>query len=419
MPTSAERGTPEPTRARGETRGDRPLGVDLRLWAGVVLLVALLLTAYRHLDHLARGGPGDLLRTFLEEGTAAFGAGVLFFAVGALVRRLPLDRPGRWRRLPLYVPALVVFSVLHTSSNWLLRELAFRVAGRGDYDYGRMPLRYVMEFPVDLGLFVLMVLFFHGLRHLRRARANELRAARLEASLARSEVRSLQLQLQPHFLFNSLHAVSSVMYDDPARADEMLDRLSELLRASLRTARDKEIALGEELRVLDAYLALLDARFAERLRVERQIEDALEDALVPPFLLQPLVENAVRHGGVETGGESKIRITARTEKKTDGDALRLEVEDQVKNQVPDQVPDGGGGRTRRRELERRGRVRREDAGLGLGTTEERLRILYGDAASLEATDLDDGFRVVLRLPLRRNVRRNDSRGETDPAEEAA
>lgn len=385
----------------------------------MVLLVALLLTAYRHLDHLARGGPGDLLRTFLEEGTAAFGAGVLFFAVGAFVRRLPLDRPGRWRRLPLYVPALVVFSLLHTSSNWLLREIAFRVADRGDYDYGRMPLRYVMEFPVDLGLFVLMVLFFHGLRHLRRARANELRAARLEASLARSEVRSLQLQLRPHFLFNSLHAVSSVMYDEPARADEMLDRLSELLRASLRTARDEEIALGEELRVLDAYLALLDARFGERLRVERRIEDALEDALVPPFLLQPLVENAVRHGGVETGGESMIRITARTEERADGDALHLEVEDQVNNQVLDQVLDGGGGRPRRRENDRRGRARREDAGVGLGTTEERLRILYGDAASLEATELDDGFRVVLRLPLRRNLQRDDSRGETGPAEEAA
>lgn len=380
----------------GRHEEEGPLGVDLRLWAGVVFLVTLMLTAYRHLDHLARGGEGDLLRTLLEEGTAAVGAGVLFFAVGFFVRRVPLDEPGRWRRLPLYLPALAGFSLVHTSSNWLLREIAFRLAGRGDYDYGRMPLRYAMELPVDLGVFVLMVLLFHGLRHLRRARANEVRAARLEASLARAEVRSLQLQLRPHFLFNALHAVSSVMYDEPERADEMLDRLSELLRASLRTARDEEISLGEELRVLDAYLALLDARFGPRLRVEREIGGSLEDARVPPFLLQPLVENAVRHGGVETGGEGTVRIAASAE---DEDVLRLEVRDRAEGPQTTKAPRSPA---------------HDDAGVGLGATEERLRILYDDDATLEATELEDGFRVVIRLPLRRAARR----GETGAMEDA-
>ena len=111
--------------------------------------------------------------------------------------------------------------------------------------------------------FTLVVAGLHGFAALDAARARELRAARIESSLARTQLRNLRLQLQPHFLFNALHAISSVMYDDPAAADEMLAQLAELLRASLRTAQSDEVPLGEELAFLERYLALQRSRFGD------------------------------------------------------------------------------------------------------------------------------------------------------------
>jgi LytS/YehU family sensor histidine kinase len=253
----------------------------------------------------------------------------------------------------------------------------FPVVGLGHYHYGIMPLRYAMEFPADIAIFTLMVLFLHGARHLRRSRERELRAARLESGLAQAELRSLHLQIQPHFLFNALNTISSTLYEDPARADEMIDRLGELLRASLRTARSDEVSLREELQVLDAYLSLLAARFEDRLTVERDIADDVVSARVPPFLLQPLVENAVRHGGVESRGRGTIRLTARRE----GDEVVLTVLDDGPGLTPGVQETVG------------------SEGIGLSATAERLQLLYGDEQRFTAaTRPEGGFCVEIRLP---------------------
>lgn len=372
---------------RGDMQSlDAPLRSWLPAWFGVVATVTLLLFSYKHLAVLAGGGDSHWFRPFTEEFIAVLGAGLLFFAVIAWVRRLPLDEPAGWRRLPLYGVALLVFSAIHTSWNWGVRELVHPLVGLGDYDYGRMPLRYAMEFPADVAVFTLMVLGLHGSRYLRRSRERELRAARLESGLAQAQLRSLHLQIQPHFLFNALNTISSTLYDEPARADEMIDRLGELLRASLRTARTDEVSLDEELRVLDAYLALLQARFEDRLRVERDIEAdlPLTSAGVPPFLLQPLVENAVRHGGMETRGRGTIRLGARRDSGSDRLVLT----------VHDDGPGTGSEEADREEAN-------GDRGVGLSATAERLRLLYGDEHTFEAGhDPAGGFRVEIRIPFR-------------------
>lgn len=361
----------------------------LPAWLLVVAIVTLLLFSYKHLAVLSEGGVSNWLRPFTEEFIAVLGAGLLFFPVALFVRRTPLDMPGAWRRIPLYVLALTVFSAIHTSWNWGVRELAFPIVGLGDYDYGRMPLRYAMEFPADVGVFTLMVLAFHGARYLRRSRERELRAARLESGLARAQLRSLHLQIQPHFLFNALNTISSTLYDDPARADEMIDRLAELLRASLRTARTDVVSLDEEVRVLGAYVALLRARFEDRLTFEHAIEEGVGVAQVPPFLLQPLVENAVRHGGVETTGRGTIRLTARRSP-NGADELVLKVCD-----------DGPGSSGRGAASSAVDDEAGTESGVGLSATAERLRLLYGDGHGFEAgDDPDGGFRVEIRLPFR-------------------
>jgi signal transduction histidine kinase len=358
------------------------------LWTGVVVGIGLLSFTRYHLAKLLDGLPGEGLETFVDEMTAAAGAGVLFFFVRALVRAVPLAGDRVLRRLPAYLAGLLVFSALHTLSNWGLREVAYRLTGLGDYDYGAMPTRFAMELPYDVLAFVIMTAVVVVSDHLRAARERELKAALLESSLARAELRSLRLQLQPHFLFNALNTISSTMYDDPAAADEMIDRLAELLRASLRTAgahgADGEeppevVPLADELEILDAYLALMKARFRERLVVAVAVAPETRDALVPPLLLQPLVENAVRHGGAERTGRGRIEIRAERA----GDTLELTVEDDGPGAAAG--PAGGAKST----------------GLGLSATAERLQILYGPDHRFEAGNVPGGgFRVAIRLPFR-------------------
>jgi LytS/YehU family sensor histidine kinase len=167
------------------------------------------------------------------------------------------------------------------------------------------------------------------------------------------------------------------MYEDPAAADEMLDRLSELLRISLKTVQTDEVPLAAELEALAGYLALMRARFGERLEVTVEVEPEAREALVPSLLLQPLVENAVRHGSAERTGRGRVEVGARVE----GCELVLEVCDDGPGSPPGRDPLRGG--------------------VGLSATAERLQLLYGGRHRFEAANRPaGGFRVGIRLPRR-------------------
>jgi signal transduction histidine kinase len=357
----------------------------LAIWLAAVAVPGLLLFLYHYLAVLAVGGRENPLNPFISELTGALVGGLLFFPIRALVRRWPLTRSDWPRRLPVYLLALPAAGALATTMMWGLRSALYPLAGLGAYDYGVMPLRYLMELPLQAIWLSGLVGGLHAWYALAAARARELRAAQLEGSLARAQLRNLRLQLQPHFLFNALNTISATMYDDPRAADEMLDQLAELLRASLRTAQTDEVPLAEELAVLDRYLAILRARFGDRLAVTIDVEAGTADALVPSMILQPLVENAVRHGnleGAERAGRGAVAVRARHA----GCHLVLEVED-----------DGPGTGAQRPD--------RSGNGLGLAGTAERLRLLYGEDQSFAAGDAGEGkargFRVRASFPLRR------------------
>src|SRR5262249_31497368 len=161
-------------------------------------------------------------------------------------------------------------------------------------------------------------------------------------------------RLQPHFLFNALNTISSAVYDDPASADDMIGHLGELLRRSLRTTDQSELTLAEELETLEAYLAFVRARFADRLQCRLTIDEATLSLGVPALSLQPLVENAVRHGTSLEFGQSTVDVNATTS----AGELRIVVENDVDSAT------SGPARI----------------GTGLGATRDRLRLLYGDAA---------------------------------------
>lgn len=349
----------------------------LALWLGLVVTIGLLFFVYRHLEAVVSGDSVNPLAPFINEMTGALAAGLLFFPLRELVRRLPLTRAHWARRLPVYLLALLAYGAASTSMMWGFRSLLYPLAGLGRYDYGAMPLRYVMELPIQAIGFTLLVIGLHVYAALKAAREREIRAAQLEGSLARAQLRNLRLQLQPHFLFNALNTISATMYDDPAAADEMLEQLSELLRASLRTAQSDEVSLAEELSLLDRYLAIMRARFGERLTIALDLDPEASAALVPSLLLQPLVENAIRHGNAERAGRGTVAVRSRKE----GNRLILEVEDDGpgdQEAAPDRPP-----------------------GLGLAATAERLRLLYGDGQSFSAGNgPGGGFLVRATLPFR-------------------
>jgi LytS/YehU family sensor histidine kinase len=207
-------------------------------------------------------------------------------------------------------------------------------------------------------------------------RRRDLDAARLEADLAQAQLRALQMQLQPHFLFNTLHGIAMLTDTDPAAAETMAVKLAELLRATLRLRDVPEVPLRTELELLRAYLEVEEARFGDRLVATFAVPEELLDAPVPSFILQPIVENAVRHGvapRVETG---HIAIAATRE----AGAIVLSVED-----------DGPGF----------GANPFAHQGVGLAATRERLTLRYGAAGSIRCETRSaggQGARVAIRIP---------------------
>jgi len=346
------------------------------VWAVGVVTWGLLLFSYRYLGVLAAGEWEPVLPKFIEEMTGGLTLGVLFFPVRALVRGVPLGR-ATWRRYWVYyIGALAAFGVAATTLLWVMRLALFPLAGLGPYHYGVMPMRYLMELPMEAIVFATMVGGIHAVEAFRAAHVRQVRAAQLEGHLAQAQLKNLRLQLQPHFLFNTLNTISSTMYRDPAAADEMIQQLSDLLRASLHTAQRDEVPLRVELEVLDLYLAIMRARFGERLAVTLTIDERATDALVPSMILQPLVENSIRHGNAAVTGAGRVEVRAAL----DGSALVIEVEDDGPG-----PPAGDEPRT----------------GIGLTATAERLALLYGDAPRFDAgPGARGGYLVRIVIPYR-------------------
>jgi len=235
-------------------------------------------------------------------------------------------------------------------------------------------LSIVGAFHVNMTFYwgILGVRYIFGNYHKYRER--ELRASQLEARLAQSQLQVLKMQLHPHFLFNTLNSISVLMTEDAAAANRTLVRLSDLLRMTLDDAGAQETSLKAEMDFLQGYLDIERTRFQDRLSVDVRIEPAAWDALVPTFLLQPLVENSIRHGISPHARPGLVEICARR----DGDSLRLEVRD-----------NGGGVAANGSE------------GVGIATTRARLQQLYGSSHRFEIRNAPEGgARVSVVIPFR-------------------
>ena len=279
-----------------------------------------------------------------------------------LAERFPLDRD-RWRRhvavhlagaLGVVVTRAVVVVVLNPWARW------YEVVP----PFGQVLLTSVLN---NTFLYLLVLGVAHAVAYARRYHERD-------EQLARAELHSLKMQLHPHFLFNTLNTVNAFVRTDPDAAERMIARLSTLLRHALDGASAQEVSLDEELRILRAYLEIEQVRFADRLRVEWRIDPGTQGAMVPHLLLQPLVENAIRHGIAPYAAEGRIEIVAERRNGT----LHLAVRD-------DGAGMGAGSATE---------------GVGLANTRTRLRQLYGARQRLEVRGAPEGgVHVEMELPF--------------------
>lgn len=294
-----------------------------------------------------------------------------------MVERYPIRQP-HWRLNVLrHLGASALFVPLKVALYYPVARALFPDSGRG---YGVFLLANL--FPDLLGYWA-AVGVIHAIAYHHESRAKEVETARLDGALRAAELETLRAQLQPHFLFNTLQSISTLIHRDPAAADRMLTDLAELLRASLGHVTAQEVPLHDELGFLERYLAIMRVRFGDRLAIALDVPQDLHDATVPSLVLQPLVENAIRHGMADRTDHGHVTIRARR----DGTTLRLEVED-----------DGPG-------MSRAAGAGGEGNGIGLANTRERLTRLYGAECALETLGGSGPSGLIARLtiPLRRGT----------------
>jgi two-component system LytT family sensor kinase len=216
----------------------------------------------------------------------------------------------------------------------------------------------------------------YALEYRGESEARALGASRLETRLVEAQLQSLQRQLHPHFLFNTLNTISGLIHSDVDAADVMIDRLGDLLRMTLHKSGIQEVTLKEELEVLQKYVEIEQTRFGSRLQVSMQIEPQTFDAYVPNLLLQPLVENAIRHGIAPNARPGWIAVHALR----DGDRLVVEIRDSGDGLPPE-------------------RLMALNRGVGLDNTRARLEHLYRTAYEFTFANHERGFSVTVRIPF--------------------
>lgn len=296
-----------------------------------------------------------------------------------LARRFPVDRPNWPRHLAYHFLGWIAVTMVDVTIFTVMQAIATSIAGREGFnaqEYFGVVLYHTI--PIDLLIYCGIVAAVHAIDYRRRYQERAVVTSQLEMQLARARYQALEMQLQPHFLFNTLNTISALMDEDVHASRRVLTLLSDLLRSTLHGGEEHEVSLRREIGFIERYVEIQKIRFRNALEVEFAIDPEVQNAKVPSLILQPLVENAFKHGMAPTGTISRIVIGGYAE----GDTLVLE------------VIDNGRG------LPRKGGFPIIKKGIGLRNTEERLQRLYGKPSPLRLEEITgSGVRASIRLPL--------------------
>lgn len=298
-------------------------------------------------------------------------------------RRFPIEvRPLNLRNLSLYFPALISFAGIHQivhlavlwsiTPRWRQQFPSLMDCYRAYFAFG---------FYIDLIIALLIVIAVHALLYYQNFRASELAQSSLKTQLAQAQLRALKMQLHPHFLFNTLHSISSLVLEDPPKANSMIARLGDFLRLTLENSNQQLVSLKEETEFLRCYLEIEQVRFGDRLMVALELEPQTLSAQVPHLILQPVVENAIQHAVAPRATRGHINIEA----KRRNNLLRLEVRD------------NGPGIISNGDL-------LEKKGVGLSNVRARLHQIYGPDFRFELMNArDGGLTVAMEIPFQRET----------------
>lgn len=365
------------TAAVSSTYIDSPMARKARVRRGSLVLVALCLvfgiveTLQQHVGNIARGDNNSLFQTALYNLLPWLPVLPVLPMIVLLAERWPMDQ-GRWKRsLPLHLIAMLGFIFFH---QYLAARVMVAISIKPlDFSFmlGKM---LSIRFAIDALVYWTGGGITWAARVSQAAREREQVAARLEATLAEARLGALRDQLNPHFLFNTLNAISTLaLREDRYAVVGSISALSDLLRRSLDTRQVQEVSLAEELELAGRFLEIQQIRFGDRLEVLQAIPPELLNAPVPVMILQPLLENAFQHGVAAVTGPVTVGIRAKQE----GDALVLEVTDTGQGLRVTPMPDG----------------------IGLRNTRERLRHLYGERGTLELLQAPGGRGTIARVEL--------------------
>ena len=340
---------------------------------GLYTALTLLLFGYHYLDDLANGRADTWLQRIIEQMTGAYAALVLLPLILWVTRRFPPQR-SRWIAVTAaWIGGALVYTALHTTLMALSRAAIYQALHLGPYDYGIMFFRYPMEASNDLVSYAIIATIVFFWDRTQAARAAELHAAELQAKLAQAKLENLRLQLHPHFLFNTLNAISNVMYEDVRKADEMLAKLSDFLRLVLASSDVQQVPLHEELHLERTYVDIMTTRLERSLTLDVRVDDDARDAIVPFMLLQPLLENSIRHG--MNGNRSGLALQIDVRRRDSSTIIR--------------VSDDGNGL-----------AEGSPRGIGLNNVESRLQYMYGAGASLRLEPRETGgTQATIVLPF--------------------
>jgi two-component system LytT family sensor kinase len=339
------------------------LGASLALLGGYTAL-ALFLAAANYLTYLSTSGTAYWAPTLKRALGEWYAWAALTPLILYLARRWPIERGALVRRSAIHVAAMVVLGVFKLVLDQRIRIMLFGNAGY--LLFTNLAFNFLVYWAI--------VAAAHGVRYYRTGRERELQSSRLEARLAETRLQLLNMQLQPHFLFNTLNAISELVHEDPDTADRMIAGLSVLLRETLASGNAPAVSVKHELDLLGCYVDIQRARFGARLNATTEVDPDALDAAIPVLLLQTVVENAIRHGLATRANAGRIDVAIRR----DSDHVTITVRD-----------DGDGLNGERPE------------GLGITNTRARLQGLFGATHALDVANADGGgVRVTISFPYR-------------------
>jgi signal transduction histidine kinase len=293
----------------------------LRLGWPLYVLVALLFGLYEGLNHaVAVHSRFAAWKPFVWEMSSVCVIFALIPLIWRFENRFRIDSRPRTRAILIHSAAAVVFSIVHTTGMVLIRKLVYALAG-DSYDFGDVLVQWFYELQKDLLSYSLILFVLFAIREFRIRRAGELRAQELAAQLSEARLRHLTAQIEPHFLFNSLNAISNRMHEDIDAADRMISQLGDLLRAAYEADDSVLVPLARELGWLRGYTAMMAERFRGQLSFEVEVDPGIETLQVPRLLLQPILENALEHGLIDGHGWLKVEV------RCDGQKFKYTVSD--------------------------------------------------------------------------------------------